>query len=202
MKAMTRGLFFLSLGLPFAAEAMVPVKAYTFDFNVRTDKSISWQKEQKVLDALDLIRQVIASPEFKHRVLNHRYQARRRFQYNLGLSNQQIYHKILEGAEKLQPYKNNQMDLKLEFYSDYESNVVGYTLPNTMKVWINNKYFFKNSTAKVAANLIHEWLHKLGFHHDKEKSTNRKYSVPYAVGSIIKDLAKRHESLRALKAHL
>ena len=157
MKAMTRGLLLLSLSLPMAAQAMVPVKAYTFDFDVRTDKSISWKKEQKVLDALDLIRQVIASPEFKQRVLNHRYQGRRRFQYNMGLSNQQIYHKILEGAEKLQPHKNNQMDLKLEFYSDYESNVVGYTLPHTTKVWINNKYFFKNSTAKVAANLVHEF---------------------------------------------
>jgi hypothetical protein len=193
MKAMNRGLLLLSLSLPFAAEAMVPVKAHTFDFNVRTDKSISWNKEQKVLDALDLIRQVIASPEFRKKVLNHGYQGRKRFQYNMGMTNQQIYYKILEGAEKLTPYKNNQMDLKLEFYSDYESNVVGYTLPQTTKVWINNKYFFKNSTAKVAGNLMHEWLHKLGFHHDREKSTHRKYSVPYGVGTIVKDLAKRLE---------
>lgn len=202
MKAMTRGLLLLSFCLPFVAEAIVPVKAYTFDFNVRTDKSLSRQKEQKVLDSLDLIRQVIASPEFKHRILNHRFQDRRRFHYNMGLSNHQIYNKILEGAEKLQPHKNNQMDLKLEFYSDYDSNVVGYTLPNTMKVWINNKYFFKNSTAKVAANLVHEWLHKLGFHHEKEKSTQRNFSVPYAVGTIVKDIAAKMEYSGTLEANL
>jgi hypothetical protein len=179
----------ISLMLSQSGQAIVPQKAYTFEFNIRTEQSISWEKEQKILRAIELIREVIATPEFRRRILQHRFLGQASFQYNMGLSNRQIYQKILEGAERLQPYKNNRMDLKLEFYTDLKSNVIGYTLPGTIKVWVNNKYFNTNSDAKVAANLVHEWLHKLGFHHDRFKHSHRKYSVPYAVGKIVRDLA-------------
>lgn len=183
-------LFLLLFLLSPLARAFLPHHAYTFDFNIRTEQEITWEQEQKILRALDIIRQVIMMPEFRDQILKHRFQGKRGFQYDQGLSNHQIYQRILEGAERLQPFKNNRMDLLLEFYTDYDSNVIGYTLPSTMKVWINNKYFETNSDAQVAANLIHEWLHKLGFHHDRERTVERRSSVPYAVGRIVRELGE------------
>jgi hypothetical protein len=185
--------WFLILILSFSsiAYSRVPTKAYTFDFDVQTHQKISRNKELKILRSLDLIREILASPEFRASILWHKYKGRAAFQYNNGLSNLQIYHRILEGAERLKPWGNNQMDLRLEFYTDHDTNVIAYTFPDTMKVWINNKFFYQNSDAKVAANLVHEWLHKLGFHHDRERTSDRKFSVPYGVGRIIYELARK-----------
>lgn len=170
------------------ASISIPKDAYTFDFNVKTIK-MSRMKEEKLFDSVDLLREVFASPEFKHKILKHRFRGKYAFAQNRGLSNAQIYRKILSGVEKLYPYYNNAMDVEIEMYSDYESKVLGYTRPSTKRIWMNTKYFNKHTRAEVASHLTHEWLHKLGFDHEKEKCKDRAYSVPYAIGYIVKDIA-------------
>jgi hypothetical protein len=54
---------------------------------------------------------------------------------------------------------------------------------------MNTKYFYVYTPYQVAGNLTHEWLHKLGFDHDVASTPARPYSVPYAVGYILRDLA-------------
>jgi len=168
----------------------VPTNAVTFNTNIRTYK-FSASGRKKIEQAAELIKEVVASEEFKNRVLNHRYNGKKQFANNNGLTNRQIYNKILEGAEQLRPSKDNEMDLDLELYTDNSTNVVGYTYPNTNRVWMNNKYFSKNTPALVTTNMMHEWLHKLGFGHDAKATPQRPYSVPYAVGYIVRDLAKK-----------
>jgi hypothetical protein len=172
--------------------ATVPKSAHTFDFNIQTIQ-MSHRSEAKIDRAIDLLRQVISSEDFRDQVLNHRYLWRRTFVANKGLSNHQIYELILKGAETIYPYANNTMDLEVQMFTDLGSNVLGYTKPKTRRVWLNSKYFFINGPAKLAGILVHEWLHKLGFDHDYEFTLIRRFSVPYAIGYIVRDLAQKIE---------
>ena len=189
---MRRIAYFFMVLMVFESSASVPETARTFDFNIITN-SLPRLKEEKILNSIIILKKIFSSPEFKDRILNHEYLSEKKFYFNKGLSNGQIYKKILSGMEELYPWKNNTMDVEIEFYTDLESNVIGYTRSDTMKVWMNNKYFNKHTLAELASNLTHEWLHKLGFDHEKERTDDRKYSVPYAIGYIVRELAKEHE---------
>lgn len=167
-----------------------PTAALTFDVNVDFVKFNATQ-EDKVLDAAELIRKVVASDEFKNKVVNYNYNGKKQFADNGGLSNAQIYQRILEGSEKLRPGKNNAMDITVETYYT-SANVIGYTLPSANKIWMNTKYLNNFTPVQVSSNMVHEWLHKLGFTHDFQSTAKRPYSVPYAVGYIVKALAAKY----------
>lgn len=168
----------------------VPTNAVTFNTNIKTFNFTS-SGRKKISTAAELIKEVVASEEFKNKVLNHRYNGKKQFANNQGLTNKQIYNKILNGAEVLKKTIDNEMDLELELYTDNKSNTVGYTFPNTNRIWMNSKYFNQNTAALVTTNMMHEWLHKLGFGHDADVTARRPYSVPYAIGYIVRDLAKK-----------
>lgn len=169
----------------------LPNEAYTFDTNLQYF-NFSVTRKTKILKAEDLVKLVIATEEFRTRVLNHTYNGVKTYVDNGGFSNAQIYQKILEGAESLQPAKNNAMDVEVEIYTDTTSNTVGYTYANSKRIWMNTKYFDQYTASSVSANLMHEWLHKLGFKHAVNYSTSRDYSVPYAIGRIVGDIARKN----------
>lgn len=173
-----------------SADAPVPNLALTWDVNV-SFINFTRTQENKVLDAVDLIKQVIASEAFKKKILNFTYKGKKAFIDNNGLTNSQIYKKILEASEKLVPGKNNTMDITLETYY-VDANVIGYTMPSINKVYMNRKYFNTFTPVQISSNMVHEWLHKLGFGHDYESTPSRPYSVPYAVGYIVKSLAAKY----------
>lgn len=186
-----RSLFLLlTLLFSFNSFAEVPEAAYTFEFNVKMLR-MSRTREDKVNEAIELLRKVFTSPEFRRRILNHRYNGRKGFANNRGMSNLQIYNAILAGVEKLKPTRNNAMDLELELYTDHDSKVMGYTLPRSKRIWMNTKFFNRHTPANVASNLTHEWLHKLGFDHDYKATWKRQYSVPYGIGYIVRELARK-----------
>jgi hypothetical protein len=162
--------------------------AYSFDTDVSFFNTTVTQ-EEKFNAALEIIKRVIATEEFKERVLNHSYNGMKTFVDNRGFSNSQIYQKILEGAETLQPTKDNELDMEVELYYA-ATNTVGYTYPNTKRIWVNLKYFNSYTFAGVAHNLMHEWLHKLGFTHASTWSVSRDFSVPYAIGDIVGEIGK------------
>lgn len=170
----------------------VPLAAETFEVKLNL-KGFSPSHKEKVSAASELIKEVIASNEFKDAVLGHVYKGKKQFANNNGLSNEEIYKKILEGSEKFTPGKDNQMDLHLESYSDPKSITVGYTYKTVKQIWMNTKYVAMYPAAKITTNMVHEWLHKLGFGHDMEKTSKRPYSVPYAVGYIVRDLAAQRQ---------
>lgn len=166
----------------------VPQAAETFDIELNLT-GFSQKHEEKIQEAKELIKKVIASQEFKDQVLGYTYQDKRQFADNNGLTNEQVYQKILEASEKFTPGKDNQMNLYLKSYSDQGSTTVGYTYKNVKHVWMNTKYLSNYPPAKITTNMVHEWLHKIGFGHDVEKTAKRPHSVPYAVGYIVRDLA-------------
>lgn len=172
-------------------ERPIPSKAHTWGAKVYYSNFNATQ-EAKVEKAINLIKKVIASEEFKMRVLNHKFKGKKIFYDNEGYSNTQIYQKILDGAEMVGKIKkNNTMDVELELYQA-KTKTIGYTYPNVTKIWMNKKYFNKYTPDQVAGNLMHEWMHKLGFGHATKWSKNRDYSVPYAIGYLMEELTKQH----------
>jgi hypothetical protein len=171
--------------------AVAPVQARTFDISANLT-GFDRNHEDKIYEAFEMIKRVVASDEFKSRVLNKTYNGKKQYVDNNGLSNAQIYKKILEASETLNPGKNNVMDLNLASYY-VGANVIGYTMPNITTVYMNTKYLNKSSFTpnQVAMNVMHEWLHKIGFKHAASSTPSRPHSVPYAIGYIMRDLANR-----------
>lgn len=166
----------------------VPAQALSFSTNVELLNFDATQAE-KYNSAVELVKLVVGTEEFRTRVLNYTYDGAKQYSNNNGLTNEQIYQSILDAAEKLQPAKNNRLDLEVELY--YANNsVVGYTNGSTTQIWVNTKFFNNYKINSVAGNLFHEWLHKLGYGHDSASTARRPYSVPYAIGYIIADIAQ------------
>lgn len=171
--------------------SFVPPEAKYWDAELVLLNFNSAQKE-KVLKAVSLIKKVISSPEFKARILNHTYRGKLGFIDGKGLSNEEIYGKILKGAETVgNRDENNRMNGEIELFTE-ASKTIGYTYPSTSRIWMNTKYFNTYTPVKVADNLMHEWMHKLGFGHAMEYSRSRNYSVPYAIGYLVEELAKNY----------
>ena len=170
--------------------ATVPTLAMTFDTNVTPIGTTSSQ-EAKIQAAEMKIKDVVGSEEFRSAVLNHTYGGKKTFVDNKGLTNAQIYQKILDGAETLQPKKNNAMDMSVKLYYQ-NSIVVGYTTTGSKTINMNTKYFNTYTSSGVSHNMMHEWLHKLGFTHATSYTVSRNYSVPYAIGNIMGKLAFKY----------
>ncbi|WPU65049.1 hypothetical protein [Peredibacter starrii] len=166
----------------------VPAQALTFSTNVEL-LNFNTDQAAKYNEAIELVKLVVGTEEFRNKVLNHTYNGIKQFADNGGKTNAQIYQSILDAAEKLYPAKNNRMDLEVELY--YANNtVVGYTNGSTTQIWVNTKFFNNYKVNSVAGNLFHEWLHKLGYGHDSAATAKRPYSVPYAIGYIMADIAQ------------
>lgn len=140
--------------------------------------------------AVAVFEDVVNSAEFKNRVLNHSYQGVKQFVDNNGLSNEQVYNTIIAGQETFRKIPDSEANLSLNLYYTW-SNVVGYTYPNTNQIFMNTKYYRVFTASQIAANMLHEWTHKLGFTHDYNSTARRPYSVPYAVGDMLEDIAAK-----------
>jgi hypothetical protein len=147
---------------------------------VHENKNFTAEQLERYTKAIELTEIVINSKRFKKKLLE------MRLTNTNGKTNAQIYQMMMDGAEQRLPEIDNEVDVFITMY--YKNNkVVGYTYPSTDKTWVNSKFFNKYSYASIAANLIHEWLHKLGFGH---RSASEHTSVPYGVGYLVRDLIK------------
>ena len=179
----------LSLTWLTPSMATVPTLAETFATNVFMYNGTSSQRA-KIDLAEQKLREVIHTKEFKNRVINFTYNGTKRFVDNKGLTNTQIYYKILNAAEKLLPVIDNELDLNIKTYYS-SSSTVGYTSSNINYINFNTKYLKSYSLSETAKTMMHEWLHKLGFGHAYSYSTSRNYSVPYGIGKIMMELAAK-----------
>tara|TARA_B100001971_G_scaffold215193_1_gene260024 strand:- start:115310 stop:116110 length:801 start_codon:yes stop_codon:yes gene_type:complete len=157
-----------------------------FKANVSYTNFSDFEKE-KLQKALKGLLKVINSARFKKQILEHSFDGEKTFVDNNGMTNLEIYQHILKGAEDLLDKVDREMDLDLNMYYSL-SGTIGYTYPDTLKIWINRRFFRNFRHSQVAANLIHEYMHKVGFTHDYQYTERRPYSVPYAVGKIMRKL--------------
>lgn len=161
-----------------------PEAGLSIDIKMR---DFTQEQEEKMLKAVERIKIAINSTKFKEKILNHKYKDEFTFVDNAGLSNEEIYKKIMEGAEILTPELDYEIDVDVTMYYK-RSSTVGYTYPNTTRTWVNSRFFNNYTLGEVASNVVHEWTHKLGFEHDFNNNSARPYSVPYAVGEIIEEI--------------
>ena len=173
---------------PVAAISSLPSLALSFKTNV-TLMNLSATQAAKYNKAVTMVKRVVATEAFRTKVLNHAYAGVKKFVDNGGKTNAQIYQSILDAAEKLKLVKNNTMDLGVKMYYQ-ASSVVGYTSTNISYINVNTKFFNTYTVNQVAGNLFHEWLHKLGYGHSASATASRPYSVPYAIGYMVRDLGK------------
>ena len=95
----------------------------------------------------------------------------------------------MSGADKFNKEADQDIDVYLTIYYSFKSTV-GYTYPSTWWTWINRKFFSSFDESEVAGNVVHEYMHNLGYDHNTAKDHN---SVPYATGYLVRDLIKEFE---------
>lgn len=104
----------------------------------------------------------------------------------LGNVNLAVWNKMWNGNETLINVVDNEMDLTVEMYYT-DNSTIGYTYANQNKIWANRKFHDGYRADQVAGNFFHEWLHKLGYGHSSSSTSCRPYSVPYAVGYMMRE---------------
>lgn len=104
------------------------------------------------------------------------------FTENNELSNEKIYEYLKSGRDKFNVKKDFDIDIDVTLYNNPDSNVIGFTYPNTWRTWINKKYLDSESHKFLAGHILHEYLHNMGFNHYGEHST----SVPYQLGELVR----------------
>jgi hypothetical protein len=154
----------------------------------------SASQKEKVAQAADIMDRVLNSEEFHQAVLNHEFAGKKQFaSVPAGTTNEQVYQQIMAGRETYTDIEDSVATLSLVLYKPpfwKKWSVVGYTYPGNYPIHTNKYYFNKFSAAQVAGNLTHEWLHKIGFDHDFSRTAQRPFSVPYALGELVIQLAQ------------
>lgn len=103
-----------------------------------------------------------------------------------------VLESLLSGAEKLSPIVDHEADVILACGN--KSGVLGWTYPNIAKQWISRWFLDSSSVAEIAGNLAHEYCHKLGYVHPYKNTPSRPHTVPYAIGYLTRNFAKRFDS--------
>ncbi len=163
--------------------------------------------------ALSILEDVLNSEEFKYRVLAYMRSSdgKRAYQKNYlwnnedqRLSNEDVYALIMEGNEYMRPNTFGEMNINsyvkaCRWYEEWKTwcrGVIGSTNPRSSK-WIaqNWKFYKTYLTSQMVANIVHEWLHLLGFLHGE---VNMREEVPYVVGSIAGQVAEEYLAARGI----
>ncbi len=156
--------------------------------------------------ALAIIEEVMNSEAFKHKVIGF-IDSRNERKYNKNylwdnsdkrLTNEDIYNVIMDGNEKMRPNTLGEMNFnswvkECTLWQTARNpiwcfQVIGSTEPHSSH-WITlNWNFYQNfETHEMVANMVHEWIHLLGFIHGE---SNLEEEVPYVVGKIAGEVAK------------
>lgn len=125
---------------------------------------------------------VLNSKEFRERM------QKSFFRESNGLSGEQVWELICKGKDLYNPESDHDIDVFVTMYENFWTGTVGYTYPNTLKSWINRKFFRKFSEPEIFGNVMHEAMHNFGFDHVDLKHKHE--TVPYKVGYITRDLLK------------
>lgn len=160
-------------------------------------------QKEKFEKALSIMEEVMNSEEFKIKVIGYERNGNRSYQKNYlwndsskKLSNEDIYEVIMNGDEKMRAGTEGEMNFNswvrvcntLQMATIWCRQVIGSTTPDSSH-WIKlNWTFYKNfETHEMVANMVHEWIHLLGFLHGNDRITEE---VPYVVGGIAGQVAR------------
>lgn len=160
-------------------------------------------QKQKFEKALALIEDVMNSEEFKQKVIGYENaKGERKYSKNYLwrskdklLTNEDIFQIIMAGDEKMRPGTPGEMNFNswvkkcrgLETFGGWCQGTIGSTTPETSAmIRFNWKFYSYYDVPDMVANMVHEWIHLLGFLHGE---TNLAEEVPYVVGGIAGEVA-------------
>jgi hypothetical protein len=146
--------------------------------------------ETKAREAVASFVKIYNSDEFKLRVVNFKWKGQNQFADSAGLTNEQVYNKILSGSEIANAGNDFDADINLKAYSKGWplGSAIGFTDPDDNLIYTKWHFIKKSTVKELAAHYAHEYCHCLGFEHDFEDTDQRPFSVPYAIGDIIEEL--------------
>lgn len=175
---------------------------WSFPSGTQTGKT----QKAKYEKALEILEEVLNSEEFRIKVLSYkRSDGQRLYQKNYiwnesdnTLSNEDVYNLLMKGDEKMIPNSIGEMNIyswvkictRLQWVYQYQwcSGVVGSTAPSSSRTITHNWNFYKDfETPNMVANIVHEWIHLLGFLHGP--AATMREEVPYVVGAIAGQVA-------------
>jgi hypothetical protein len=168
--------------------------------NIASAEGFSNDQLEKVYNAKDLIESVLNSDTFKGAILNFTFKGKKTFFYRKNIlgrwlddpySNEEVYQIIMQSYEKHGDVNQNQMDLYLNLLPTINKDVIGYGYPGSKEIYTYRNWFDNFTLAEYCGHITHEWVHKLGFSHAHHHNWKRKFSVPYAIGDIIEELAEQ-----------
>jgi hypothetical protein len=108
------------------------------------------------------------------------------------MEKEEVYHHLMTAEEVLsEDGEDKEADIFMELDRRSSRNVLGYTYSNTTKQWIYNSFFKNGDDWDIAGNIVHEWVHKMGYGHAYKRTATRQYSVPYAVGYFVRDYVEK-----------
>jgi hypothetical protein len=167
-------------------------------FPPRLKSKLEIEQHKKMLNAYELLELIVNSEEFKARVISYAgpnnkctngscYSGNYLWKNSSKkLSNHDIYQILLNGDEKMRPNTQNEINLNLRC-AKLSRNVIGQTNP-AFSEWIEvnwRSFYWRYNEPEMIKNVLHEWIHLLGFLHSGVKSMN----PTYVIGKIAEDLA-------------
>lgn len=157
-----------------------------------TSSNFTESQKLKITEAAQIVEECFNSEYFKIAVLKKETNHQLKFHYTDD-TNEQVYNKIMSGAEVLDQEEDNEADIFLELDNGFTWSAIGYTYPNTKWQWVYNRFFKRMTAAGLAGNIAHEWMHKIGYDHEFNWTPLREHSVPYWVGYFVEEYASFRE---------
>ena len=152
-----------------------------FKSNIVKHEKFNDSQLEILFRTVDRLDNIINSLKFKNQIINYYCPLtdKNEFIENNGHDNKEIYNMLSHGAE---------FSLSLD-HDNEQSGVIGYTYPGNSTIYTYSWWFDKYGDKLYPAHLAHEWCHKLGFEHSIARTQERKFTVPYAVHSIVEQLS-------------
>lgn len=132
------------------------------------------------------IESIVNNESFRSKILNLTYT-------QTTTTPEEILASILKAEENFSGGTRGVIDMFLEMYYE-EEGAIGFTYANDPYVYLNRWVQSSYTPMETAGNLFHEWLHKLGHTHSFEWTEDRKDSVPYKLGYLLRDMAVEEAS--------
>jgi hypothetical protein len=158
------------------------------------------ERLDKLHQVIRILGKTLNSTSFEIAVKKHMVDGKRTFFYRKNFlgrrylehpySNEDVYDIIMSGVERLGGSTANSMDLYLTLKNGSNGNVIGYGNPSHKEIFTYSTMFDSMDVSELANHYTHEWCHKLGFAHSFQRNRHRSYSVPYAVGDIVEEIAE------------
>lgn len=160
--------------------------------SIRIMRAVNYKDRRlaKLRESTLLLQQVMNSYEFRACVYNHTTPFGRNFLYT-NVSNEEVFRRIMLGAELLFPEPNQIADMFffLLHENSPSANIVSFVRPGDPHIYTYLDRFDAFQHFEICAFMAHEWCHQLGFMHPEPATADSIYSVPYAVGDCVRNLS-------------